>query len=396
MEGLALERLPAHALSAVRLLRLELQSFRNLERVALSPAEGITVVVGDNGQGKTNLLEALYFLCTLKPLRAGRLKELVRFGDPRTEVTGRFLLGGAEREVSVTVEGGVRQARVDGKKAASLESYFGGVSVVAFTPDDLAVVKGSPEARRLFLDRAVFNRFPAYLAESRSYGRALKGRNTLLREKAPRALREAFDGTLAQHGARLWARRRALVGELAPRATRAFSSIGRSEGTALVAYRPRGLPESFDFDAADEPTLSEALLEGLASREATDLERGFTSIGPHADDLKLQLAGRSARAYASQGQQRAMVIAWKVAEIENLEESAGVRPMLLLDDVSSELDPERNAYLMRYVAESGAQTVLTTTDAGLVHAAAGDTTLWLHVRAGTVAPLEVSPGGSSP
>lgn len=389
-------RTSAHALSAVRLLHLELQSFRNLAHVALTPGSGITVVVGDNGQGKTNLLEALYFLCTLKPLRAGRLKELVRFGEPKAEVTGRFLLGGAEREVSVTVEGGTRQARVDGKKAASLESYFGGVSVVAFTPDDLAVVKGSPEARRMFLDRAVFNRFPAYLAESRSYARALKGRNTLLREQAPRSLREAFDETLARHGARLWMRRRALVDELSPRATRAFSSIGRSEGAAQFGYRPRGLPDALDFDAADEAALAQALLEGLAVRETTDLERGFTSVGPHADDLKLQLAGRSARAYASQGQQRAMVIAWKVAEIENLEENGGVRPMLLLDDVSSELDPERNAYLMRYVSQSGAQTVLTTTDAALVQAAAGQDTLWLHVRAGTVAPLQVSPPPPDP
>lgn len=373
----------------MRLLRLELESFRNLAHVSLEPSAGTTVAVGDNGQGKTNLLEALYFLCTLKPLRATRLSELVRFGDKRAVVTGRFLLGGAERDISVVVEDGVRQARVDGKKAASLEDYFGGVAVVAFTPDDLEVVKGSPESRRTFLDRAVFNRFPAFLAESRSYGRALKGRNRLLRELAPADLREAFDATLARHGARLWIRRRALMAELGPRAAQSFDAIGRAEGKAAYTYRPRGLPDDFDFDAADEASLAEALHTSLGARAQTDLDRGFTSVGPHADDLKIQLGGRSARAYASQGQQRALVLAWKVAEIGNLEAHGNVKPLLLLDDVSSELDPERNAYLMRYVAESGAQTVLTTTDGALVSSAAGPDTLWLRVRAGTVG--EVAP-----
>lgn len=372
----------------MRLLRLELESFRNLAHVSLEPSVGTTVAVGDNGQGKTNLLEALYFLCTLKPLRATRLTELVRFGDKRAVVTGRFLLGGAERDISVIVEDGVRQARVDGKKAASLEDYFGGVAVVAFTPDDLEVVKGSPESRRLFLDRAVFNRFPGFLAESRSYGRALKGRNRLLRERAPADLREAFDATLARHGARLWVRRRALLQELGPRAVDSFEAIGRAEGQASFSYRPRGLPDGFDFDAADEASLAEVLHAGLDARVSTDLERGFTSVGPHADDLKIQLGGRSARAYASQGQQRALILAWKVAEIGNLEAHGNVKPLLLLDDVSSELDPERNAYLMRYVAESGAQTFLTTTDGSLVAAAAGADTRWLRVRAGNVAPGE--------
>ena len=204
-------RAPARSLSSVRLLSLQVQHFRNLTGMALQPGMHTTVAVGQNGQGKTNLLEALYFLATLKPLRASRLSELVQFGQGKARVVGRFLLQGAEREVAVEVAEGTRQAFVDGKKAASLEEYFGGVSVVAFTPDDLEVVKGGPDSRRLFLDRAVFNRFPAYLRESREYGRALKSRNRLLKERAPASLREAFDSTLARSGARLWARRRALA-----------------------------------------------------------------------------------------------------------------------------------------------------------------------------------------
>jgi len=373
----------------VRLLSLNLEDFRNLASVSLTPSPHATIIVGPNGQGKTNLLEGLFFLATLKPLRATRLSELVRFGQPKSAVTGRFLLGGAEREIRVEVAEGKRQAFVDGKKAASLEDYFGGVSVVAFTPDDLSAVKGGPEGRRQLLDRAVFNRFPAYLKESREYGRALKSRNKLLRDNADPAYLEAFDATLARAGARLYARRRALLDELIPRAVRAFEAIGRTPVPARITYKPAHLEFEQSFAKADESQLAGALLAALSQRMRRDLERGFTSVGPHADDLGLSLGDRSARAYASQGQQRAMILAWKIAEIENLSAAHGALPLLLLDDVSSELDPERNAYLMSYLAESGAQVFLTTTDAGLVSRAAGRDTLWCDVLAGK---LEVRGG----
>jgi DNA replication and repair protein RecF len=369
----------------VRLLALQVQDFRNLPQVQLLPSAHATIAVGQNGQGKTNLLEALYFLATLKPLRAGRLSELVRWGAPTARVTGRFLLKGAEREISVEVGGGTRQAFVDGKKAPSLEEYFGGVSVVAFTPDDLEVVKGGPDARRAFLDRAVFNRFPAFLRESREYARALKNRNRLLREghAVEAAYLEAYDETLARAGARIYARRRALMAELAPRAQATFASIGRTVEPATYGYHPAHL--GGDFATADEAALASALRESLSERLRRDLDRGFTSVGPHADDVAVTLGGRSARAYASQGQQRALVLGWKIAEIENLEAAMGFLPLLLLDDVSSELDPERNAYLMGYLARSGAQVFLTTTDGSLVRGAAAEDTLWLSVHAGQVA-----------
>lgn len=370
----------------MRLLGLTLRDFRNLASVELAPAERATVAVGQNGQGKTNLLEAVYFLATLKPLRAGKLSELVRFGQDAARVTGRFVLHGAEREISVEVSGGVRQAFVDGKKAPSLEDYFGGVSVVAFTPDDLEVIKGGPDRRRWFLDRAAFNRFPAFLKESREYGRALKGRNRLLKEGAARAYVAAFDEALAKVGARIWSRRRALLAELGPRAEQAFATIGRTPEPARYRYQPSHV--DVDFATASEEALAAALQAALEARGERDAERGFTSVGPHADDLSVALGGRPARLFASQGQQRALVLGWKIAEIENLQAALGFLPLLLLDDVSSELDPERNAYLMSYLAGSGAQVFLTTTDASLVRQAAGQDTLWLKVHAGMLTPSE--------
>jgi len=357
----------------VLLERLQIADFRNLQAVSLRPSPHASVVVGANGQGKTSLLEAVYFLCTLRPLRANRLSELVRFGTEQSTVTGRFSLGGAEREISVQVSAGIRQAFVDGKKAAKLEDYFGGVSVVAFTPDDLAVVKGGPEIRRAFLDRAVFNRFPAYLREHRAYQRALKSRNRLLKEHAAASYVEAYDEAVARTGARV-------LDELAPRAVSAVRAISQLPDVG-VGYTALHLGA---HHPQTEEGLEAALRHALTERLGRDRERGFTSVGPHADDLQMTLGGRSARAYASQGQGRALVLGWKIAEIENVRAAFGRPPLLLLDDVSSELDPERNAFLMHTVAESRAQVLLTTTDASLVARAAGPDTLWLRVDAGTV------------
>ena len=266
------------------------------------------------------------------------------------------------------MDGKGREAFVDGKGVRALADYFGSVSVVAFTPDDLAVLKGGPDGRRRLLDRAVFNRFPAHLEAARDYQRALKQRNRLLKEGAPIDLVDAHTEALARIGARIVVRRRALVRELAPRAAKSFAAIAQGDGALEVAYEPEGLPAgSLDGEEA----AGAALLELLRRRTASDLERGFTSAGPHADDLDLTLAGRPAKGFASQGQQRAIVLALKIGEIENLRESCGTPPMLLLDDVSSELDPSRNAYLMAYLRACGLQIILTTTDERLVREAAG-------------------------
>jgi DNA replication and repair protein RecF len=187
---------------------------------------------------------------------------------------------------------------------------------------------------------------------------------------------------------------------LEPRARVAFTRIGRAEAAASWRYEPAKLAEGFDFAAASEEALAQHLAERLDARLPRDVERGFTSVGPHADDLAIALGDAPARAFASQGQSRALVLAWKVAEIENLHARNGFLPLLLLDDVSSELDPEKNAFLMGYLADSGAQTFLTTTDAGLVQRAAGADTVWYRVRRGAVAremvPSVGGPPASSP
>jgi DNA replication and repair protein RecF len=368
----------------LRLASLDISDFRNLSRVALAPSPRATVFVGQNGQGKTNLLEALYFLCTLKPLRAGRLAELVRFGEGRARVAGDFEGPGGVRRVAVTIGAEGRSALLDGKPQDRLDAYFEGLAAVCFAPDDLLVVKGGPEGRRRALDRAAFNRWPALLAEARAYVRALRARNAALRGGSP-AVEESFRGPLANAGARLLVRRRELVRELAPRIATAFAEIsGPGAPPVTLAYRAAAGVEVVGAEADVRASLAAA----LDRRAGRDRDRGYTSVGPHMDDLALAVAERGARAYASQGQQRALVLALKIAEIENLRASLGRPPLLLLDDVSSELDPQKNRFLLEYLARLPGQAFLTATDRRLLEPAAGPDAAFFRVDAGAVAPLD--------
>ena len=369
------------------LLDVETRAFRNLkeQRVLVSPQT--TVLFGQNGQGKTNFLEAVYLLCTLRPLRAQKLGELVRLGtSDGAQVTGNFDLPGGVRKVEVEISAQGRVARVDGKPVRDPDELFGGLATVAFTPDDLAVVKAGPEGRRRLLDRAVQNRHPAHLSDARDYLKALRSRNHLLRQRAAPDLLAAFDGPVAQIGARLRQRREEVLGELRPLAQQAFAEVARGEAPLQIDYLAAGR----DSDRLDDagPSLEGRLREALRRRRPSDEERGYTSVGPHADDLGLFVGDRPARLYASQGQSRAVVLAFKIGEIENLRKAQGRAPLLLLDDVSSELDPQRNAFLMSYLAALAGQVVLTTTDPRLVAKSAAHGALFHRVSEGAIEPAD--------
>ena len=366
----------------MRLLSLTLHDFRNVREARIDPSSRSTVLVGPNGQGKTNLLEALFLLCTLKPLRATRLAELVRFGAERARVEGEFDGSGGVRTVAVEIGPEGRTAFLDGKPLAStdrLDAFFDGRAAVCFSPDDLLLVKGGPDQRRRFLDRAAFNRWPAVLSEAREYLRALRERNAALRQAAP-GVEESFREPRVRSGARLVARRLALVAELAPRMAEAFAEIsGPGAASAHLAYRPAaGIPVE-----GSEEEIATRLAFALAQRIGRDREKGYTSAGPHMDDLTLALGGKGARPYGSQGQQRALVLALKIAEIENLRDKQGRPPLLLLDDVSSELDPEKNGHLLRHLAALPGQAFLTTTDRRLLEPAAGEGAVFYRVHEGT-------------
>jgi DNA replication and repair protein RecF len=367
----------------VKLVSLEIHDFRNLAQVSLEPSPRSTVLVGDNGQGKTNLLEAITFLCTLKALRATRLQELIRFGADHAQVSGTFEGPGGQRTLATRIGDGARTAFLDGKPQDRFDEYFEGLAAVSFTPDDLLLVKGGPELRRRFLDRAAFNRWPAVLGEARDYVRALRARNAALRRGAP-DVEQSFREPLARAGARLLVRRRALLLELGPRVEAAFREIsGPGAPAARLEYRAAA---GIRLEG-EEAELAERLAAVLAARLARDLERGYTSAGPHADDALLLLDGKGARFYGSQGQQRALVLALKIAEIENLRAALHRPPLLLLDDVSSELDPAKNGFLLEYLRTLHGQSFLTTTDERLLGATAGPESTFFRVENGVLSRL---------
>ena len=366
------------------LLDLKTRSFRNLVDQETRLGRHTTVLFGANGQGKTNFLEACYLLSTLRPLRAHKLAELVRVGsDQAARVTGHFELPGGVRQVEVDIGPDGRSARVDGKAVRDPDELFGGLATVAFTPDDLAVVKGGPEGRRRLLDRAAQNRHPAHLSDAREYLRALRSRNHLLRQGAEPRLLASFDEPLAAAGARLRRRREEVLDEVRPHARSAFAEVARGESPLGLAYQAAG--RDSDQLAEAGSSLEARLLEALRRRLPRDRERGFTSVGPHADDLGILLGDMPARLYASQGQSRAIVLAFKIGEIENLRAAQGRAPLLLLDDVSSELDPSRNAWLMEYLGALNGQVVLTTTDPELVAKSAVEDAVFQRVEGGRIA-----------
>ncbi len=334
----------------MRIHALEAKQFRNLESALIEPHPRFNVLSGDNGQGKTNVLEAIYLLGTLRSFRAGKTEEMVRFGAAQAQVRARVEKLETQRLLEVTLAPGHKHARVDGKGARASD-YFGGFNVVLFAPEDLRLPKGPPAGRRRFLDRAVWNAHPAYLGEVQTYEKVLRSRNAVLREGGPEAMLEVYDEQLERAAVPIVTRRRGLIDELGPRVQAAFERVTQTGLRLSIAYET-------ELDIGD---IQHSMREKLRGDRRKDLARGVTSSGPHLDDLDLVLDGKPARLYASQGQLRAIVLALKIAEIEFLREKLGDSPVLLLDDVSSELDPKRNAQLFDFLKSVPCQAFITTT-----------------------------------
>jgi DNA replication and repair protein RecF len=339
----------------VRVTRLHLRDFRNYEAAELELPAGLTVVVGPNGAGKTNLLEALYFGCTGRSARTSNERELVRRGGGGV---ARVVVDTLDDEGAHRIEvgfepGEAKRLRVDGGSVDSLAAVGVRPLVSVFLPERLELVKGAPAARRAHLDQLVAALWPARAETRTAYSRALAQRNALLgRIRAgacgPSGL-DAWDAELARHGVRLMADRVEAADGLRSPFAELAGRLGLP-GEAELRYRPRS-------DATEEG----ALVAELGERRTADLERGFTAHGPHRDELLLQLDGVALRAYGSQGQQRTALLALLFAERELLAERRGRPPLMLLDDVMSELDTERRE-LLAGLLRSGGQAVVTATE----------------------------------
>jgi DNA replication and repair protein RecF len=347
----------------VNLERLRVRGWRNVADTVLTPGPRATVLHGQNGQGKTNLVEAAYFAITFRSFRTNSQDDLVGWGGPGAFIEASIQVGGLLRKIEVRLAPPRRATLLDGKAARRDAPGLRGVSAVLFVPEDLLLPKASPGERRRFIDRAVFACDRAYYREAASYEKVLKSRNLVLRQGGSATLLDTYDEELARFGARVVMRRRALVSALAPRVTSLFDAIHGPLG-ARIRYKQH---EELD-DAQGEEQVRGALLSGLGARRERDLRRGFTGFGPHTHDLEMELAGHPAREHGSQGQLRSFVLALKLAELTQLQEATGEAPLLLLDDVASELDEARRAKLFETIARLPGQTLITVTDPGFLPA----------------------------
>ncbi len=353
----------------MRIERLTLQNFRNYTAQEVTFHPGVNVIYGGNAQGKTNLIEALYYFAFGKSFRTTQDKELIRFGEDATHITVTF----ADRSREQTIDAVVRrdrkkQVRVNGVNLSRLGELVGRLGVVLFYPEELSLVKEGPSHRRRFLDIAISQARPNYYHLLSRYQKTLEQRNTLLKKIKLRGYSAdtmpVWNEKLAEYGWGLIQYRREYVARLAEYARAVHAEL--SGETLAVSYRSK-LESQVDF------------LEKLSSNLSKELEQGATLYGPHRDDLDLLINDLDAKVYASQGQQRTCVLSLKIAQADFMGDMLGEYPVLLLDDIMSELDLSRRRFLLEKIRDK--QVIVTCTDGELISGVGGKR---FYVQNGTV------------
>ena len=352
---------------------LQVTDFRSWEHADLEMEPGTSVLIGQNGQGKTNLIEAIGYLATLGSHRVATDAPLIRHGAARAIVRGTVVNTGRELTVELEITPGkANRARVNRGPVPRPRDVLGILRTVLFAPEDLALVRGDPSERRRFLDELLVLRAPRYAGVRADYDRVLRQRNALL--KTSGAARRAgsrgdistldvWDGHLARHGAELLAGRLDLVADLAPHLSAAYAGIAPESKPAEIGYRStiaESLPEEYGRSTelrAVVEVLADALLAAMVAGRDTELDRGVSLVGPHRDELELVLDGHPAKGYASHGESWSFALALRLASYELLRAESS-EPVLILDDVFAELDQRRRRRLAEVAA--AAEQVLVT------------------------------------
>jgi DNA replication and repair protein RecF len=343
--------------------RLAVRDVRNLESIDLEPGARFNVVHGDNGQGKTNLVEAIYFVATSRSFRTARAGELLRRTADAASVRAKIVEDGGTREQSVGIASANanRTLRIDGVRPRSSAIYAAKTPVVVFSPSSLVLTTGSSRERRTLLDRVSLYVDAASLDAVTAYQRALRERQRALEERGVHARDlEEWEELVVRHGVAVMNAREAAANAVLAEARHAFERIAPRSVSFAGAYVPSAPRDASEYRAE------------LERSRPRDLRRRSASVGPHRDDLALDVAEMPSRSTASQGQHRALVLALKAAEVAVIGRARDVRPILLLDDVSSELDADRTTALFGFLAEQRGQVFLTTTRPELIPRALGD------------------------
>lgn len=337
---------------------IDLTGFRSYDSVHWEPDPAVNVLVGANAVGKTNLLEAVGYLASLRSFRGVPDSVLIREGQDLAVIRGSVTRGDSEVLVEIELPaGGRRRALVNRQRLSRVADMLGHVRSVTFLPDDLDIVKRSPSYRRDLLDDAAVQVWPVAYADQQDYDKALRQRNTLLRQMGPavdQVTLEVWDERVSQAGGRVMARRQSIMAALIPHVNTMYNRLAAAELEIAIDYQSTWGAER----GGDADTWAACLLTALHEARKADTERRTTTVGPHRDDPVVMLDGRHSRTMASQGEQRTLAVSLRLAAHRAIEEAVGEPPLLLLDDVFSELDLQRASALAGALPE--AQTFITT------------------------------------
>jgi DNA replication and repair protein RecF len=351
----------------MRIDYLEVIHYRNYRRQQIEPVEGLNIFVGENAQGKSNLLESMYVLATSKSTRASRDSELILFGEPSASIRARV---NRIKDIDLAIEFDVslvekKFAKLNGSRHTRMADVIGQVNAVMFDSGDLETIRGEPSVRRRFLDLEISQTSPRYVHSLGAYRKTIEQRNFLLKEIRERRARpgsletlSAWNVQLANYGSLLIDRRRSFLSRLSVIAAEAHSLLSDGRDLLEITY----LPSFLVNDVSDVTGIQQEFLNQLAFVSDDEKARGTTLIGPQRDDVSFSVSKRDSKLFGSQGQQRTVALAVKLAERQLIEELVGEPPVLLLDDVLSDLDDLRRRRLFEYVGETGSQTFVTCTN----------------------------------
>lgn len=349
----------AGAVASLRFEKARLASFRNIQSATLEPSPRLNLIWGDNGQGKTSVLEALYAVATTRSFRTDKLQQCLRTGAEQAIVAASVCEDAFVRQLALTLTPKSRSVQLDGKRPKTLSSYAVRTPVVVFHPRDLELVTASASERRRLLDRLILYADPTGAEAARRYGEAMRDRQKLLEVRGVSAAELGdFEAVAAEHGARFARARAEAAQRLLPELSEAFHSVTPASLELDASYVAGGTQSTQDFEAE------------LRARRPEDCRRGRASFGPQRDELALLVDGRPARSDASQGQQRLLSLSLKLAELRCIENARRAHPVLLLDDVSSELDAQRTESVLSLLQASQGQIFVTTTRPELFKTAA--------------------------
>ncbi len=335
---------------------IALHHFRNYRNEQIPMGEGINIFYGENAQGKTNILEAVYLFSSAKSHRGVRDKELISFEENEAKLTLNFYSQKRLQQAELYFyKNKNKQLFINGVEQKKVKALLGIFSTVIFSPEDLNLVKAGPDERRRFLDTDISQLRPNYYSILKDYGRVLEMRNNLLKKENPdRNLMEVYDQKLAKYGAKIMIHRQLFIDKMKEKARQIHHFISDNKEELSISYQP-SIEKTYHLK---ETEIAEKLLKELRSEE--DYIRKNTLKGPHRDEIVFSIDGKDAKSYCSQGQQRSIVLSLKLAEFSFMEEVLGEPPVLLLDDILSELDGKRREKLLSFIKDN--QTIITCTD----------------------------------